>query len=266
MEVNWFTLVAQIVNFVILLFLLQRLLYRPVVKAMEEREQKIAKRMEEAEQKRNEADEKLQQYQERSKELEKEYDKRLADIQAEIEKRRKELIQEAQNEVNEKKRNWQTALKEEQESFLNQLRQWLVRETVEITRHALKDLAETKVEQRMIEMFISRIRSLEPEMKTEISKSIQESEKPIVISSAFDLLEEQQNQIVDTIQKEYSVDDNFKTDFKISADLIAGIEIQIDDHRMSWSIRDYLTGLEEQVLNRIKDEIDGQAKVDIDGR
>jgi F-type H+-transporting ATPase subunit b len=234
------------------------------MKAMDQREQKIVKRMEEAEQKRTEADEKLQQYQELSKELEKEYEKRLADVQAEIEERRNELIQEAQKEVNEKKSNWQAALEEEQESFLYQLRQWLVRETVEITRHALQDLAETNVEQRMIEMFISRVQKLEPKMKAEISKSIQDSQKPIVIYSAFDLLQEQQEQIVDTIQKEYSDGNKFEADFQISPDLIAGIEIRINDHRMAWTIRDYLTGLEGEVLNRIKDEIGGQAKVDID--
>ena len=48
MLINWFTVAAQVVNFLILLYLLKRFLYRPILGAMEERERRIASAMEEA--------------------------------------------------------------------------------------------------------------------------------------------------------------------------------------------------------------------------
>jgi len=48
MEINWFTVIAQIVNFLILVWLLKRFLYKPVLKAIAEREQKIASRLDAA--------------------------------------------------------------------------------------------------------------------------------------------------------------------------------------------------------------------------
>ena len=41
MLVNWFTVFAQIVNFIILIYLLKRFLYGPIIRAMEEREKKM---------------------------------------------------------------------------------------------------------------------------------------------------------------------------------------------------------------------------------
>lgn len=47
--IDWRLLIAQIVNFLILFFLLKRLLYRPVLKILEERRARIAKGLKDAE-------------------------------------------------------------------------------------------------------------------------------------------------------------------------------------------------------------------------
>lgn len=57
MLINWFTVFAQIINFLILIWLLKRFLYGPIIKAMEERERKIASVMEQA--RKSEEDAKL---------------------------------------------------------------------------------------------------------------------------------------------------------------------------------------------------------------
>ncbi len=49
MLINWFTVLAQIVNFLILVYLLKRFLYGPIIRAMQEREKKIARRLQDAE-------------------------------------------------------------------------------------------------------------------------------------------------------------------------------------------------------------------------
>ena len=50
MLIDGFTVVAQIINFLILLFLLRRFLYGPIIKIMEERQAKIAAQLAEAKQ------------------------------------------------------------------------------------------------------------------------------------------------------------------------------------------------------------------------
>ena len=56
MQIDWFTVVAQIVNFLILAGLLAKLLYRPIVSAMQEREERIAARMQAAQEREQAAE------------------------------------------------------------------------------------------------------------------------------------------------------------------------------------------------------------------
>ena len=60
--IDWFTVSAQIINFLILVFLLKRFLYGPVIRAMDKREEAIAGRLKDAGQKQEEAQKEIDRY------------------------------------------------------------------------------------------------------------------------------------------------------------------------------------------------------------
>lgn len=254
MQIDWFTLIAQIINFVILLYLLQRFLYGPIVNAMDQREKKIAARLQEAEKKRSEADREAERYHQQRRELEEEHGERLKEIQDEIEERRRELLEQAQQDVQKQKREWREALKQEQESFLKQLRQRIGQEALELARQALEELADTEVEQRMADKFISRLQGIESDAKAEITESLQKSESKVVIRSAFELPDVLREKITSTVQKQFLDGQELDARFETSSEMIAGIEMQVDSHRVAWIIRDYLAGLEERIRETIRKE------------
>ena len=41
MQINWFTVIAQLFNFILLVWLMKRFLYKPIMAAIDEREKKI---------------------------------------------------------------------------------------------------------------------------------------------------------------------------------------------------------------------------------
>jgi F-type H+-transporting ATPase subunit b len=253
-QLNWFTLVAQIVNFLILLYLLKRFLYGPVIDMMDKREQKIAARLQEAEEKHNEAEQQAERYRQQRRELEEERGERLTAIQEEVEARRKDLLKEAHEEVQKKKQDWQEALQREQDAFMQELRQRLGREATEVARRALQDLADVQVEQRMADLFVTRIQELDPTERDEISESIQESDGKIVIRSTFELPEEMQQRITDAVQSQIMDEGGLDARFETSPDLISGIEMQVDGYQVAWTIRDYLDHLEQQIRRAIEHE------------
>ena len=55
MLINWFTVCAQAINFLILVWLLKRFLYKPILHAIDEREKGIAAQLADAEAKKAEA-------------------------------------------------------------------------------------------------------------------------------------------------------------------------------------------------------------------
>jgi F-type H+-transporting ATPase subunit b len=254
-QIDWFTLVAQIVNFLILLYLLKRFLYGPIVETMDKREQTIRTRLQEAEEKRSEAQQQAEYYRQRQKNLEQQRDEQLAQIRQEVETRRKELLDKAHQEVQEKKQDWQAALQREQDAFLRELRQRVGREAGEITRQALQDLADVQVERRMVDLFATRIRELDPGDKVQISASIQKSGGEVVIRSAFELPAQAQQTITDAVQEHLLNGDGLHARFETAPDLISGVQLQAAGYRVSWSIQDYLDHLEEQIRQTLEREI-----------
>jgi F-type H+-transporting ATPase subunit b len=254
-QIDWFTLVAQIVNFLILLTLLRRFLYGPIVETMDKREQMISARLHEAEEKRSEAQQQAEKYRQQQKELERQHDEQLAQIRREVETRRGELLEKAHQEVQEKKQEWQAALRREQDAFLQELRQRVGREAGEITRRALQDLADVQVERRMVDLFATHIRELEPDEKAEMSASIQKTDGEIVIRSAYELPAQAQQTITDAVQEHLVNGDGLHARFETAPDLISGVQLQAAGYQVAWTIRDYLDHLEEQIRQSLEREI-----------
>ncbi len=63
MPIDWFTVVAQAFNFLILVWLLKRFLYKPILHAIDEREKGIAAQLAEADAKKAEAQEERNDFQ-----------------------------------------------------------------------------------------------------------------------------------------------------------------------------------------------------------
>ena len=62
MPIDWFTVIAQIINFLILVWLLKRFLYRPILDGIDAREHKIASVLSNAETQKKHAENLEAQY------------------------------------------------------------------------------------------------------------------------------------------------------------------------------------------------------------
>ena len=69
MIIDWYTIMFQIVNFLILVFLLRYFLYGPIIRAMDEREQTIMQREEKAAAQKLEAENETRSYHQKSEKL-----------------------------------------------------------------------------------------------------------------------------------------------------------------------------------------------------
>ena len=63
---DWFTLIAQLVNFLVLVWLLKRYLYKPILDAIDERENLIASQLHAAEETKDNALKLLKNYQQKN--------------------------------------------------------------------------------------------------------------------------------------------------------------------------------------------------------
>ncbi len=250
MLINWFTVTAQVINFLVLVYLLKRFLYGPIIKAMDEREKRIALRLEEGQRKKNEAEREVERYLKKNRDLDNRREALLSEIKEEADARRKELMNEARNQVDAVRDKWYEAIEREKEAFLQDLRQRAGRQTCAIARQALKDLANIDLEHHIVLVFIERLRNLDKEELEAIKESFQKSGGRVNLRSAFEIPQEMIRQIAEALQNHGA--DPVDLQLKVSSDVICGIELKVHGRKIAWSLEDYLETLEEALVEALE--------------
>ncbi len=141
MLIDWFTVLAQIVNFLVLVALMKRFLYGPLVAAIDAREQSIAARLAEAARKEQEAAARIEQLAKEAAETEREKAAVLAAARADADRQRGEILAQARENVKALEAKWRDELEREKAAFLDEVRRRAAAEILAATRGALHDLA-----------------------------------------------------------------------------------------------------------------------------
>lgn len=245
MSIDWFVFAAQIVNFLVLVALLKRFLYGPIVKAMHEREERIESRLREADRKRQEAEEEAEKYRERNASLDEQRRQRLEEAKQEAEETRQRLWKEAREEVERKRKDWHASLERQRESLLELIRRRSSEQVLAATRRALAELADADLEERMVDVFLQRFDQLEDQQRQELRKSMEEDSRPLTIRSAFELSEERRQRLQRTLGEALQVSNN--VEFVTSPAVVCGLELQAGGHKMGWSVDQFLASLEDEL-------------------
>lgn len=252
MLINWFTVIAQIINFLVLVYLLKRFLYGPIIRAIDEREKKIDLRLEEAGKKKEEADLEAEDYRRKNREFNERREEMFSQIQEEVEVRRKDLINEASNQVDASRTKWYEAIHREKEAFLQDLRRRAGRQTCAISRQFLKEMADVDLEDHVIHVFIKRLLSLDKDEIEALKESIHRLPQKISVRSAFKIPGKLAGDIKEVLRNQ--ADGHVDVQFEVSPDLICGIELKFQGSRISWNVDDYLETLEESLLTALENK------------
>ncbi len=245
MLIDWFTVFAQIVNFLILIALLKFFLYGRIIKAMDEREEKIKSRFREAEQEKQDAAREAEKLRKETEELESQREKLLADAKEEAEKKKRDLIRQTRSEIENLKEKWLESLDKEKESFFRDLRRMVADEVFAISRRTLKDLANAEIEEQIIESFLGLIESMDQKEREELADSIKRKGNGIVVRSSFEMPSPLRQKVTRALRM--LVSEDFDVKYEEDSDLILGVEIRTPDRKLAWSVENYIEALQEKV-------------------
>jgi F-type H+-transporting ATPase subunit b len=244
MPIDWFTVFAQAVNFLILVWLLRRFLYKPILDAIDKREQGIAGQLAQAEAKKAEAETNRNDFQHKSEAFDQERETLLKKAMDETHAERQRLFDEARKDADSLRAKRQEALQSEQQNLTQEISNWTQKEVFAITRKALIDLSATSLEERMCAVFIQRLQDLSSATKEHLATALNSLTHPAHVRSAFDLQPEQRTAIQNTLNEIFSADIHLQ--FETVPELISGIELSAMGQKIAWSIDDYLTTLEKE--------------------
>lgn len=256
MQLDWFTVGAQLVNFAVLVWLLRRFLYGPVVKAMDAREKGIRVRTQEAEEGRLAAQRELQTYQDRLAEIQAQREALLAESEDAAEARRHELIGEARQQVDETRGQWLAAIGQEQEAFLREMTGRTARYVCRAVRQVLADLADADLEQRAVEAFLRHLGRLSDEERKALVDALRQGGSEARVTSAFAIPEDARGRLKAELERVAGF--RLTLRFETSPEMVAGIALNASGHKVSWSIEAYLGSMEEDLSRVLAEEITRQ--------
>ncbi len=250
MTIDWFTIVAEIINFLLLVYLLRRFLYPVIIRAMDQREKLITSRLDAAEAKLQEATKEEASYLKQKQDLAASAETLTAKAREDAEKVRQKLSDEARADVDADKARWREAVKNQQEEFLKRLRVRAAEQVVAMVRRTLQDLADAPLEERIVAKFLQRLEKSGKSETAALKKSLAKGKTPVVVASAFGLSDDAREQIRDALKAQLGKEVN--AEFTTSSDLIGGIELRVGELRISWTLQSYLDDLEQEVSKAVE--------------
>lgn len=250
MQIDWFTFTAQIVNFLVLVALLRRFLYRPIVRAMKKREERIANSLQEADRKQTEAEERVREYEQKMREIEERKEELREEARNEAQQERKQLVRKAREDVERQREQWQEHLRREQEDFLSELRRQAGRLATEAASRTLSQLADENLNERMFAVFDSRLQQLDGDQREEITRHLRRDGSQVRIRSAFDVSEQWREKLRKSIRENLGYEDEIS--FEKIPDLVCGLELQAGGYNFGWNIKDFLQNMELDFRERLK--------------
>lgn len=257
MLIDWFTVSAQAINFLILVWLLKRFLYRPVLAAIDAREKRIAQQLESAAKQQAEARAERDNFQGRSHALDQEREKILHAASEAATLERDRLLEGAREEARALRDRLSAALATEREELRRRLQSQTHAEVFALSRRVLRDLAGTDIEQRMVEVFLNQLKGLSAEQRQQIILPLgivpRTSRRfTAVVRSAFELSPGQRAAMRSAVATTLGTTDTPSTpdtiEFEVSPELICGIELSVNGLKLAWSIPDYLTSVSQSLL------------------
>jgi F-type H+-transporting ATPase subunit b len=258
MLIDWFTVAAQALNFLILVWLMKRFLYKPILNAIDAREKLIAKELADADAKKAEAQKEHEEFQKKNEVFDQQRAALLTKATDEAKAERQRLLDEARKAADVLSAKRQESLVHDAQNLNQAISRLTQKEVFAITRKVLSDLATTSLEERMGEVFDRRLRELNGNAKSVLGEALKKNSEPALIRSTFDLPAAQRAAIQNALNETFSAEIHIR--FETAPDLVSGIELTTNGQKVGWSIADYLASLEKGVGDLLKEKVEPEAK------
>jgi F-type H+-transporting ATPase subunit b len=244
MPIDWFTVAAQILNFLVLIWILKRFLYQPVLRVIAERQASVQKSLDDAASLKEQATTELAKLENERKTLDQERDSAMREARADADAERQRLTDEARAEFEAARKRWRGALDREQAEFQRELSEQAHTEVIAIADKLLRDLADTDLQERILEKFLQMIAGLDEDAKAALQKAGMDS-GAATVRSAFELPPDRREAVESATRgilgKEAAIE------FETKPSLGCGIELSADGHKIAWTLDDYLRSLDTWV-------------------
>jgi F-type H+-transporting ATPase subunit b len=245
MLIDWFTVAAQILNFLLLVWLMKRFLYKPILAAVDAREKLIAAELADAAANKCEALKERDEFHRKNEEFEKQRSALISRAISEAKIEGDRILTKAKEDAAATGAMILENYRNDTDKLSHSLCRRVQDEVFSIARKLLAELADADLEERMADSFVRRLLSVDAKTKDTIVKDFNSAPGQVTVRSAFLLSSPQRANIQNALNLFFSAAVSIR--FETAPDVISGIELSTKGQKISWSISDYLVSLEKSV-------------------
>jgi F-type H+-transporting ATPase subunit b len=239
MEINATTVALEILNFLVLLWILKRFLYRPVLDVIEQRRAGIEKTLTDAQSKETEAERLQALYEGRLSEWSTERASAKAELAREIDAEKARRMTELQEKLALEQERLEAARDRRAKDDRQRLELAAMVQGTQFATRLLKGIADSAVEERLIAQFLAELDKLPEQRRKGLQEQV-DSSRPASVSSAFPVSETQRKRLSDLLHGILAID--LPLEFERDPALIAGIRVKIGSRVLGLNIQDELEG------------------------
>lgn len=240
--INLGLLGSQIFNFALIAVLLYVLLYKPILRMLEERKERIRKGMEDAEEAARRRADAEQEYERIVDEARREGQRIIAQANETSQRVAAEIKASAEAEAAEIRRRAQQDIARLREQMAKELRTEVGDLAVEIARRLIGSTLDENIQHRLVEKFLTEtedIAAFEELTQLEPAPSI------AYVTSAIELSKEDREHILSFLRKHFGED--LECEFRVDPSLLGGLQARVGDTVVDGSLAAQLERLHERL-------------------
>jgi F-type H+-transporting ATPase subunit b len=243
MEFNLSTFILEIINLLILIWILQRLFYKPLLEVIAKRKQFIDQSLADAKNMQQQAEEQRPLYENRQNLWEQEKQAALAALQQQIDIERRAQMAQLETDLEQERQKINVTLQRQQKELQQQAEKQALVNGARFAGMLLKQSASPELEAQLFTLILDNLKTL-PEACTLCLQTVGTKKSvPIKITSAYPLTDELRLQLEQKLASLITSPINFQ--YHQDAELIAGVRMDIGAWVLNANLQHELMGFAE---------------------
>ena len=243
MEFNLSTFILEIINFLILIWILQRLFYKPLLEVIAKRKQFIDQSLADAKTMQQQAEEQRSLYENRQKLWEQEKQTALAALHQQIDAERRMQMAKLDTDLEQERQKINVTLQRQQQELQRQAEKQALQHGARFAGMLLKQSAGPELEARLFNLLLDHLKTLPEACTLCLQMMGTKKSVPIKITSAYPLTDDLRLQLEQKLGSLITSPINFQ--YHQDAALIAGIRMDIGAWVLNANLQHELIGFAE---------------------
>lgn len=243
MEFEWTTFALEILNFLVLIWILKRLLYKPILKAIAERKAEIQKTLSDAETLRKDAQALQEQYENRQIEWNREKETVRNRMVEEVNAEKVRLLAALHNSLGQEREKARALEERRRTELTQQAEDAAVAQGGRFAARLLARLASAELEAKLVEILVEDLRWIPDNRRQAIRSACAKGDVRAIVTSAYPLIQSERTSLLEAIES--LLGQSISCEWRQDLDLMAGIRLSLGPWMLGANLQDELKAFSE---------------------